>query len=92
MATSSSLSGRLSGIAFASFASGLGEITYLQLASTYSPVSEYLSGTGVSYFSAGTGASGLGAWLWLFLRRLGVKGGIGVSSVRLLFLCKGYRD
>lgn len=38
-----------------------------------------------SYFAAGTGAAGLvGASLWWVLRGLGVRVGVGLSSVRAL--------
>lgn len=50
-------------------------MTFLQL-STYYP------STGVSFFASGTGAAGiLGAGAWWFLRSLGVKRGVGISSV-----------
>jgi len=39
-----------------------------------------------SYFAWGTGAAGIaGAFLWWEVRGLGVRVGMGVSSVRLLF-------
>jgi battenin len=39
-----------------------------------------------SYFASGTGAAGIaGAFLWWEVRGLGVRMGVGVSSVRLLF-------
>jgi battenin len=39
-----------------------------------------------SYFASGTGAAGLvGAFLWWELRSLGVRLGVGLSSVRLIF-------
>ncbi|KAL4072190.1 batten's disease protein Cln3 [Scleroderma citrinum] len=75
-----SLLSRLLGIAFASFSSGLGELTFLQLSTTYSPAS--IGGHSVGYFASGTGAAGLvGAFLWWELRGLGVKTGMGISSV-----------
>lgn len=37
------------------------------------------------YFASGTGAAGLvGAFLWWELRNLGVRVGVGLSSVRTL--------
>ncbi|KIM62805.1 hypothetical protein SCLCIDRAFT_776213 [Scleroderma citrinum Foug A] len=75
-----SLLSRLLGISLASFASGLGEITFLQLSTTYHPVS--IGGHSVGYFASGTGAAGLvGAFLWWEIRGLGVKTGVGISSV-----------
>ncbi|KIJ40367.1 hypothetical protein M422DRAFT_122637, partial [Sphaerobolus stellatus SS14] len=61
---------RLLGIAFASFSSGLGELTFLQLSTTYHPLS--IAGHAVGYFASGTGGAGLvGAGLWWFVRSLG---------------------
>lgn len=77
------LSARLIGIAFASFASGLGEMTFLQLSTTYHPKS--IAGHCVGYFASGTGAAGLvGAGLWWELRALGVRLGVGLSAVSAL--------
>ncbi|KAG8748765.1 battenin CLN3 protein [Ceratobasidium sp. 423] len=74
------LSARLLGIAFASFASGLGELTFLQLSTTYHPKS--VAGHAVGYFASGTGAAGLvGAGLWWELRALGVRLGVGLSAL-----------
>ncbi|KAF8688529.1 Batten's disease protein Cln3, partial [Rhizoctonia solani] len=74
------LSARLLGIAFASFASGLGELTFLQLSTTYHPKS--VVGHAVGYFASGTGAAGLvGAGLWWELRALGVRVGVGLSAL-----------
>ncbi|KAJ6591212.1 batten's disease protein Cln3 [Mycena vulgaris] len=71
---------RLVGIGLASFASGLGELTFLQLSTTYAPPS--IAGHSVGYFASGTGAAGLvGAFLWWELRGLGVRVGVGLSSV-----------
>ncbi|KAL9709372.1 battenin CLN3 protein [Leucoagaricus gongylophorus] len=71
---------RLFGIGLASFSSGLGELTFLQLSTTYVPPS--VGGHGVGYFASGTGAAGLiGAFLWWELRKLGIQLGIGLSSV-----------
>ncbi|KAL0946243.1 hypothetical protein HGRIS_012500 [Hohenbuehelia grisea] len=70
---------RLLGIGLASFSSGLGEMTFLQLSTTYHP--PVVAGRGVSYFASGTGAAGLvGAFLWWELRGLGVRFGVGLSS------------
>lgn len=70
---------RLLGVCFASFASGLGELTFLQLSTAYAPS---LAGHSVGYFASGTGAAGLvGAFLWWELRNLGVRTGVGISSV-----------
>ncbi|PPQ97278.1 hypothetical protein CVT26_006671 [Gymnopilus dilepis] len=71
---------RLLGISLASFSSGLGELTFLQLSTTYVPPS--IAGYGVGYFASGTGAAGLvGALLWWELRGLGVRTGVGLSSI-----------
>ncbi|KAJ7628685.1 batten's disease protein Cln3 [Roridomyces roridus] len=70
---------RLLGIGIASFSSGLGELTFLQLSTTYAPPS--VAGHSVGYFSSGTGAAGLvGAFLWWEVRGLGVRVGVGLSS------------
>ncbi|KIK97940.1 hypothetical protein PAXRUDRAFT_824409 [Paxillus rubicundulus Ve08.2h10] len=75
-----SLYARLLGISLASFASGLGEVTFLQLSTTYSPPS--VGGHSVGYFASGTGAAGLvGAFLWWEVRGLGVRLGVGMSAV-----------
>ncbi|KAH9176636.1 batten's disease protein Cln3 [Lactarius sanguifluus] len=80
VATSDGLSPRLFGIGCASLASGLGELTFLQLSTTFHPPS--VAGRGVGYFASGTGAAGLvGAFLWWELRGLGVRIGVGLSSV-----------
>ncbi|KAJ6588530.1 batten's disease protein Cln3 [Mycena capillaripes] len=71
---------RLLGISIASFSSGLGELTFLQLSTTYAPPS--VAGHSVGYFASGTGAAGLvGAFLWWEVRGLGVRTGVGLSSV-----------
>ncbi|KAF8153103.1 batten's disease protein Cln3 [Crassisporium funariophilum] len=76
---------RLLGIGFASFSSGLGELTFLQLSTTYSPPS--IAGHSVGYFASGTGAAGLvGAFLWWEVRSLGVRTGVGISSVMPLVI------
>ncbi|TFY77085.1 hypothetical protein EWM64_g6929 [Hericium alpestre] len=75
-----SLAMRLLGISLASFSSGLGELTFLQLSTRYHPPS--VAGHSVGYFASGTGAAGLvGAFLWWELRGLGVRFGVGLSSV-----------
>lgn len=67
---------RLIGISLASFSSGLGEMTFLQLSTTF------INKTGVSWFASGTGAAGVvGAGWWWTLRNMGVKIGLGLSSV-----------
>ncbi|KAF9022195.1 batten's disease protein Cln3 [Hymenopellis radicata] len=69
---------RLLGICLASFSSGLGELTFLQLSTTYVPPS--VAGHSVGYFASGTGAAGLvGAFLWWELRSFGVRVGVGLS-------------
>lgn len=71
---------RLFGIGLASFASGLGELTFLQLSTTYNP--PQIGGRSVGYFSSGTGAAGLvGALLWWEVRGLGVRIGVGISAI-----------
>ncbi|KIO24392.1 hypothetical protein M407DRAFT_15430 [Tulasnella calospora MUT 4182] len=69
---------RLLGICLASFSSGLGELTFLQLSTTY-PIA--LAGHSVGYFASGTGGAGVGgAGLWWELRSLGVKRGIAICG------------
>ncbi|KAI0786984.1 batten's disease protein Cln3 [Abortiporus biennis] len=76
---------RLLGICFASFSSGLGELTFLQLSTTYHPPS--VAGHSVGYFASGTGAAGLvGASIWWIVRGLGVRTGVGLSSVMPLVI------
>ncbi|TBU30307.1 batten's disease protein Cln3 [Dichomitus squalens] len=71
---------RLLGICFASFSSGLGELTFLQLSTRYHPPT--VAGHSVGYFASGTGGAGLvGAFLWWELRGLGVRLGVGLSSI-----------
>jgi len=69
---------RLLGIATASFASGLGEITYLQYATRFPhDITTYT----VGWFSSGTGAAGLvGASAWWVVRPLGVKTGLSILA------------
>ncbi|KAK4048076.1 battenin CLN3 protein [Microbotryomycetes sp. JL221] len=83
VATSGTLLPRLFGIAIASFSSGLGEMTYLQLSTVYGaiPASTDLGGVAVGWFASGTGAAGLvGAGLWWILRGLGVRTGLLICS------------
>ncbi|GLB39925.1 putative CLN3 protein [Lyophyllum shimeji] len=76
---------RLLGISFASFSSGLGELTFLQLSTTYAPPA--VAGRSVGYFASGTGAAGLvGAFIWWEVRSLGVRVGVGLSSVMPLII------
>ncbi|KAF8128846.1 CLN3 protein-domain-containing protein [Boletus edulis] len=83
-----SLPARLLGISIASFSSGLGELTFLQLSITYNLS---LGGQSVGYFASGTGAAGLvGAFMWWEVRGLGVRLGVGVSAVGRPF-CTLYR-
>ena len=78
MAAYEALGMRLLGIALASLSSGLGELTFLQLSTIYGNT----IGEAVGYFASGTGAAGLlGAALWWCLRGLGVREGVGISSV-----------
>lgn len=75
---------RLLGISLASFSSGLGELTFLQLSTTYIAS---IAGTAVGYFASGTGAAGLvGAFLWWELRGFGVRVGVGLSSLMPLII------
>ena len=70
---------RLSGIALESFASGLGEITYLQFSTRFAP---HVTTECVGWFSCGTGAAGLcGALAWWIVKPLGVRMGLNVLSV-----------
>ncbi|KAH6891774.1 batten's disease protein Cln3 [Coprinopsis sp. MPI-PUGE-AT-0042] len=69
---------RLLGICLASFSSGLGELTFLQLSTTFSP--PYVAGHAVGYFASGTGAAGL------VVRGLGVRLGVGMSSIMPLII------
>ncbi|CEQ39107.1 SPOSA6832_00612, partial [Sporobolomyces salmonicolor] len=77
VALSTSLLPRLLGISLASFSSGLGEMTYLQLSTIYGSLSHPSfstdpGGVAVGWFASGTGAAGLvGAGLWWVLRGLG---------------------
>ncbi|KAJ3552023.1 hypothetical protein NM688_g4377 [Phlebia brevispora] len=80
---------RLLGICLASFSSGLGELTFLQLSTTYHPPS--IGGHSVGYFASGTGAAGLvGASIWWLVRGLGVRTGVGLSAVMPLTIPVAY--
>ncbi|KAH9929970.1 batten's disease protein Cln3 [Amylocystis lapponica] len=89
---------RLLGIALASFSSGmnlplstscLGELTFLQLSTRYHPLS--VAGHAVGYFASGTGAAGVGgAFLWWEVRSLGVRTGVGISSILPLVIPATY--
>jgi battenin len=72
----------------ASFSSGLGELTYLQLCTRYGPMR---AGRGVGWFASGTGAAGLfGAASWWVVRPLGVKGGLTIMSLVPLLMAAAY--
>ncbi|KDN44955.1 batten's disease protein Cln3 [Tilletiaria anomala UBC 951] len=78
---------RLTGIALASFSSGLGELTYLQLATRY----KSSAGHGVGWFASGTGAAGLvGALTWWIVRPLGVRLGLSILSILPWFMIGTY--
>ncbi|GFZ47319.1 Protein BTN1 [Saitozyma sp. JCM 24511] len=84
IAFSTTLSPRLFGISLASLSSGLGELTFLQLTTTLPTRSS--SRTALGAWSSGTGFAGIaGAGIWWLLRGLGVKGGLGISSLLPLF-------
>ncbi|OAX37129.1 batten disease protein Cln3 [Rhizopogon vinicolor AM-OR11-026] len=71
---------RLFGICLASFSSGLGEMTFWQLSTTFNHPS--VGGRCVGYFASGTGAAGVvGAFMWWELRGLGVRTGVGISAI-----------
>ncbi|CEH17945.1 batten s disease protein cln3 [Ceraceosorus bombacis] len=79
IAFSTSLENKLIGISMASFSSGLGELTFLQLNTRYGHSG---AGDGVGWFASGTGAAGLlGAAAWWIVRPLGVKGGLTLLSI-----------
>lgn len=80
---------RLLGICLASFSSGLGELTFLQLSTTY-PIS--LAGHAVGYFASGTGGAGVGgAGFWWEVRSLGVQKGVALSGVSVIPCSKSGR-
>ncbi|RSH77220.1 battenin CLN3 protein [Apiotrichum porosum] len=85
IALSPSVHARLFGISLASFSSGLGELTFLQLTTTLP--TRAASRTALGAWASGTGAAGVaGASIWWLLRGLGVKVGLGLSSfLPLLF-------
>ncbi|TXT09063.1 hypothetical protein VHUM_02537 [Vanrija humicola] len=84
IAMSPGVNPRLFGISLASFSSGLGELTFLQLTTTLP--TRAASRTAIGAWSTGTGAAGIaGAAIWWLLRGLGVKGGLGISSFLPLF-------
>ncbi|KAL7409605.1 CLN3 protein-domain-containing protein [Mrakia frigida] len=73
---SSNVSPRMLGISLASFSSGLGELTFLQLSSSY-PSNQSLGG-----FASGTGGAGIvGAGLWWLVKGWGVQLALGVFSI-----------
>ncbi|GAA5887570.1 hypothetical protein JCM16303_004247 [Sporobolomyces ruberrimus] len=95
VALSNTLFFRLLGISIASFSSGLGEMTYLQLATVYGSLSLPdgidLGGTAVGWFSSGTGAAGLvGAGMWWVLRGFGVRTGLLICSFLPLCMALTY--
>jgi battenin len=70
---------RLLGIGIASFSSGLGELSFLQLSTTLPTPS--MSRDALGAWASGTGGAGIGgAALWWFLRSLGVSTGLGIAS------------
>ncbi|KAJ9098490.1 hypothetical protein QFC19_006357 [Naganishia cerealis] len=80
IAAGSSTAIRLLGIGLASFSSGFGEMTFLQLTTTLPTPS--FSRDALGAWSSGTGGAGIGgAGLWWILRGLGVKRGIAIASV-----------
>ncbi|KAF9647783.1 batten's disease protein Cln3 [Thelephora ganbajun] len=79
---------RLLGISIASFSTGLGGLTFLQLTTAYAPIT---AGRNIGYFASGTGAAGLvGASLWWELRNFGTRTAIGLSSVLPLMIPFAY--
>ncbi|GAA5976819.1 hypothetical protein JCM5350_007257 [Sporobolomyces pararoseus] len=101
VALSNTLFWRLLGISIASFSSGLGEMTFLQLSTIYGSLSssssspsgdaEDLGGKAVGWFSSGTGAAGLiGAGLWWGLRGFGVRKGLLICSFLPLCMALTY--
>ncbi|GAA5943219.1 amino acid transporter YHC3 [Sporobolomyces koalae] len=96
VAFSKSLSSRLMGISIASFSSGLGEMTYLQLSTTYGTIrtttnDRDLAGIAVGWFSSGTGGAGLvGSGLWWILRGFGIETGLLICSFLPLMMAGTY--
>lgn len=91
---------RLLGIGLASFSSGLGELTFLQLSTRYAAkqgrkrdwrAQTNYAGDAVGWFASGTGAAGLvGAGAWWVVRPLGVQTGMAVLSVLPAFMVMAY--
>ncbi|SPC66179.1 related to YHC3 - protein involved in vacuolar arginine transport [Ustilago sp. UG-2017b] len=92
---------RLLGISLASFSSGLGELTFLQLSTRYAPkegkglglvgLETNYAGDAVGWFASGTGAAGLvGAGAWWAVRGLGVQTGMAILSVLPGFMVLAY--
>ncbi|CDR98976.1 hypothetical protein [Sporisorium scitamineum] len=95
---------RLLGISLASFSSGLGELTFLQLSTRYAPkaserrvaaavagLETNFAGDAVGWFASGTGAAGLvGAAAWWVVRPLGVQTGMAILSVLPGFMVLAY--
>ncbi|KAI8460123.1 CLN3 protein-domain-containing protein [Phakopsora pachyrhizi] len=90
---------RLIGIGLGSLSSGLGEMTFLQLSSKYHQAkdqnnqgeSDDLPSTSITWFSSGTGAAGVfGAGFWWLLKSLGVRKGLGISSILPICLSLTY--
>ncbi|OCF56338.1 protein BTN1 [Kwoniella mangroviensis CBS 10435] len=90
IAFSNSLAPRLLGISMASLSSGLGELTFLQMTTTLPTRST--SKTALGAWSSGTGFAGIaGAGIWWLLRGLGVRSGLGLSSILPLFFPITYK-
>ncbi|RXK38191.1 protein BTN1 [Tremella mesenterica] len=80
VALSSSVPPRLLGISLASLSSGFGELTFLQMTTTLP--TDKASKTALGAWASGTGLAGVaGAAIWWMLRGLGVRGGLGISSI-----------
>ncbi|PWN95226.1 batten's disease protein Cln3 [Tilletiopsis washingtonensis] len=81
------LASRLTGIGIASFSSGLGELTFLQLSTRYGR----RAGQAVGWFASGTGAAGLlGAAAWWLVRPLGVALGLSLLAALPLLMAACY--
>ncbi|CED85043.1 Predicted small molecule transporter involved in cellular pH homeostasis (Batten disease protein in human) [Phaffia rhodozyma] len=75
----------LLGISLASFSSGLGELTYLQLSTSYKDK------WSLGAFASGTGGAGiLGAGLWWLVKGWGVRKGLGSMSVLPVIMAVAY--
>lgn len=75
----------LLGISLASFSSGLGELTFLQLSTAYD------ARWSLGAFASGTGGAGiLGAGLWWCVKGWGVRKGLGSMSVFPLGMAVAY--